>query len=259
MPVCFHDDQAEAVLASDRFFLRKIAPGAEGLRRELERRFLEDAPAAGATADLRQRHLWLAGRGREGRASPPPPWERPPPELRLIVCKRWHVAARLARRLAERTGAAAPGALFDEAGAQDPDLGGYGRRLEDRRAAPAAYLARVAEAIGARSLALPCDPCHGGLLAALAGQGARVLRIGTRRDPEFLAGHSARIGLGGGLLAAVAAELAAEEAALGRAGLCKAIEPGDGREAAAVCMARALDIPLGLATDLCADPDLTGE
>ncbi len=258
MPVCFHDDQAAAVLASDRFFLRKLAPGAEELRRVLARRFLDDGAHCGDRAELRPRHVWLAARGREGRASPPPPWDRPPPELRLIVCKRWHVAGRLAARLAARIGAAAPGALFDELRPDDPDLGGYARRLEDRRLRAAGYVARVAEAAGARAVVLPCDPCHAGMLADLSAAGARVLRIGTRRDRDFLSGHSARIGLGGGLLEAVAAELSAEEAALGRAGLCAEIRPGEAPEVAAACMARALDIPFALATDLCSDPDLTG-
>ncbi len=69
MPVSFHDDQAAAVMGSDRFFLRKLAPGAEGLRRQLAQRFLGAAAAPAEPVDLcpparpaRSRPRWSARR-----------------------------------------------------------------------------------------------------------------------------------------------------------------------------------------------------
>ncbi|WP_138468175.1 beta-1,6-N-acetylglucosaminyltransferase [Poseidonocella sp. HB161398] len=111
MPLCFHDDQSAEVLGAEAFFLRKIAPGARGLRQAMARQFLSEVQApAPPGPDLDRRCQWRAARGREGRASPPPPWDQPLPGLRVIVCKRWHVSARLAARMAGPLGAAAPGA-----------------------------------------------------------------------------------------------------------------------------------------------------
>lgn len=263
MPVTFHADQADMLMAQDGFFVRKVAIGADGLVRLLNARFL--APSgppeqSDRHPDMVQSYQWLVRRGRDGKRTPPPPWNRLAPGITVIICKKWHVAQHVARQSAKATGRAALGSVFDEQSAQDVDLGGYGRRLADRRADPRGYLSRVAEVLGTRHVMVPVDPCQLEVLTELRQAGAVLLRLDCAPDPDFISAHSCRIGLGDTLAPAVGAELQAELRALDALGPAAAtvVQPDDTPQVAARRLARALDITDALANELGAELELTG-
>lgn len=263
LPVVFHDDHAELLLGQEHgFFVRKVAPGAARLRQALSDRFLDPpgAPEPPRQPDLDKVLSWRARRGRHGRRSPPPPWERGLPAITVVLCKRWHVSARIAERVARATGRLPLGHVFDEARAGDPDMGGFAATPAERRADPAGYLRRAAETAGTAEVIVCLDPCRLDVLTALERHGARCLWLDAEDSRVFLEGHSRRIGLDGGLIEEVATELVAERVALERARPpdMTRINADDPTPVAAQRLARALDIDLPLASDLAQDLELTG-
>lgn len=260
MPVTFHEDQVDMLLSQRGFFVRKVAHGAFGLRKMLDARFQGTAePGTAQHPDLADSYRWLARTGRIGARAPQPPWAHPPPDVTVIICKKWDISQRVARKSVTDSGHTFIGSVFDELADTDPDLGGYGRRLDQRSAAPMAYLSRVAEAADARHVLVCVDPCHIDLIQSLHRSGARVLRLDCALDPDFVAAHSRRLGLGDQLCAAVRSEIDAELRALDQLGpTAVVIEPSLGPRVAARRLAHALDIGDALAKEIGAEFELTG-
>ena len=93
----------------DYLFARKISPEALDLKERLGRLYVET--------------------GREGLRFGRRVWEEQANigrtrELRVVVCKKWHVAKRLLERIGEEVDVASSQFLFHEHDAGLPDLGG---------------------------------------------------------------------------------------------------------------------------------------
>ena len=104
VPVTFHDDHHDLLLAQDYLFARKISPDAVKLRERLGALYSETGRSFDTGADGRRRYEFLAARGREGRRHASRRWESGASlgagrTLMLIACKKWHVGKRLAARI----------------------------------------------------------------------------------------------------------------------------------------------------------------
>ena len=214
MPVNFHDDQVDFLLAEDRFFARKISPEAAGLKDRLTGLWASGEPAGDISDRGVGLHRYLTGRGRVGLRFAPRAWQRESSlgvgrDLMLIVCKKWHVGRRLAERIAAATGLPALGYVFHEDAAGMPDLGGIERTLAKRARHRRALVRLLFDRLGTDRLAICIDPHALDAVQDFMGDAAeiRLLEVEHRHDAAFLDGHARRIGLTG---AATPAETAAE-------------------------------------------------
>ena len=216
MPATFHDDHHDLLLSQDFLFARKISPEARELTARLEALWTSgrrDFPVAG---DGRRLFAFLTGKGREGRRFAPRIWEEQSRigrdrELIVLVCKKWHVAKRLAARLRAAGIVPAVDYLFNEEGTALPDLGGAETTMAKRHRHRRALLRLIFDRLGTDRLAICLDPAEFDLLRDLGSDPARmrVLLIDCRLDEAYLRGHAERIGLIGAATpeAAVAALL----------------------------------------------------
>jgi hypothetical protein len=204
VPVTFHDDHHDLLLAQDYLFARKISPDAVKLRERLGALYSETGRSFVTGADGRRRYEFLAARGREGRRHSSRRWESGASlgagrTLMLIACKKWHVGKRLAARIKAVAGLPGVEYFFDETGGEVPDLGGIegslGKRMRHRRA----VMRMVFDAWEADRLVLCVDPGSIDVIRDFASDRARVrlLYVDCSMDDAYLAGHAERMGLVG--------------------------------------------------------------
>jgi hypothetical protein len=202
LPATFYNDHYDLLLSQDFLFARKISPEALTLKRRLAELWVSgetDFPIAG---DGRRLFSFLTQRGREGRRFATRFWEREGTlgrdrELIVLVCKKWHVAKRLAAALRDHQVMPAIGYLFDEEQTELPDLGGIETGREKRERHRRALLRMLFRRMGADRLALCLDPAGYDLLADLYRDRTtiRTLVIECDYDDAYLEGHAGRIGL----------------------------------------------------------------
>lgn len=204
MPVNFHDDQYDLLLSEDRFFARKISPGAMELRARLDTLWASGRRDFDRSGNGVRLFRYLTGRGRIGLRYAPRAWEREASlglgsELMLISCKKWHVGKRLAERAAQATGSPALGYVFHELETEMPDLGGIERTLVKRTRHRRAFVRLLFDRFGAGRMVLCIDPHAVEIAADFARDraGLRLLEIDCRLDDAFLLGHARRLGLVG--------------------------------------------------------------
>lgn len=206
MPATFYDDHHDLLLSQDFLFARKISPEAGELKERLDDLWASgrtDFPIAG---DGRRLFTFLTQRGRTGRRFAPRFWEREATlgrdrELIVLVCKKYHVAKRLAQTLRDHQVLPALDYLFDEEETPMPDLGGIESTLTKRHRHRRALLRMLFRQIGSDRLAICLDPANFDLLQDLYGDRAtiRTLLIDCDFDVGYLEGHAARNGLIGDL------------------------------------------------------------
>jgi hypothetical protein len=146
------------------------------------------------------------------------------------VCKKWHVARRLAAAIWRETGVPHVGYLFSEDHAGVPELGGIGTSLAKRNRHRRAVLRMIFEHFGSDRLIICLDTSQLELMRDFAADECRtrVLEIDCHLSDAYLDGHACRIGVIGpnspepvraSVLPAVRAELDHEAAQLRTAGL----------------------------------------
>ncbi|SDY78647.1 Core-2/I-Branching enzyme [Jannaschia faecimaris] len=202
MPATFYDDHHDLLLSQDFLFARKISPEAFELKERLDDLWASgrtDFPVAG---DGRRLFTFLTHRGRTGRRFAPRFWEREATlgrdrELIVLVCKKYHVAKRLAQALRDHDVLPTLNYLFDEEDTPMPDLGGIESTLTKRHRHRRALLRMLYRQIGKDRLAICLDPVNFDLLQDFYGDRAeiRTLLIDCHFDEDYLEGHAARNGL----------------------------------------------------------------
>jgi hypothetical protein len=202
VPVTFHNDHHDLLLAQDFLFARKISPDALDLRERLGALYRETGRSFQTGADGRRRYEFLSERGRDGRRYGSRRWEAGASlgagrTLLLIACKKWHVGKRLAARITAVSGLPGVEYFFDEPGSDLPDLGGIETSLDKRMRHRRAVLRMVFDARDTDRLILCVDPGSVEVIRDFAADRARVrlLDVDCRLDDAYLVGHAGRMGL----------------------------------------------------------------
>lgn len=204
MPVTFYDDQYELLLSQDYLFARKVSADGVALKKELGRLYTSGRMDFAISGEGRRLFGFLTGRGRNGRRFGPRVWESGASlgrdrQLLIVACKKWHVAKRLADRIAQTTNLATIAYLFDEEETPLPDLGGIEQTLAKRTRHRRAVMGLVYKALGVDRVVICVDPASFAVLQDFHADRAdvRVLEIECDFSDEYLLGHARRVGLAG--------------------------------------------------------------
>ncbi|MCK0167900.1 beta-1,6-N-acetylglucosaminyltransferase [Jannaschia sp. S6380] len=202
MPATFYDDHFDLLLSQDFLFARKISPEAADLKERLADLWTSGRTEFPVAGDGRRLFTYLTQRGREGRRFAPRFWERSATlgrdrELVVLICKKYHVAKRLAQAIRDHQVMPAIDYLFDEEDTWMPDLGGIESTLPKRHRHRRALLRMLFRRTGSDRLAICLDPVNYDLLLDLHSDRAtiRTLLIDCDYNEVYLEGHAARIGL----------------------------------------------------------------
>lgn len=204
MPVTFHDDHHDLLLAQEYLFARKISQDAFALKERLGALYVETGRGFHTTSDGRRQFEFLTARGRAGRRFAPRFWETETSlgrdrTLLLVACKKWHVAKRLVERLRATTNLAAVDYLFNEEATPLPDLGGIQTTLEKRMRHRRALVRMLFDTWETDRLVLCVDPASTELIQDFYNDRAKVklLEIDCAFSDDYLMGHARRVGLAG--------------------------------------------------------------
>ncbi|MFN6925452.1 MAG: DUF5928 domain-containing protein [Tabrizicola sp.] len=204
MPVTFHDDHHDLLLAQDYLFARKISPEALMLKERLGALYSETGRHFDISGDGHRQFAFLTGRGRIGRRFALRFWETEASigrdrTLMLVTCKKWHVAKRLADRISQVTGVPAVHYLFNEAATPLPDLGGIQTTLEKRMRHRRALVRMLFDYWNSDRLVICVDPASTEVIEDFYSDRAevRLLEVGCEFTDDYLVGHARRVGLAG--------------------------------------------------------------
>jgi len=274
MPVTFYNDHHDLLVGQDHLFARKISAEATELRDRLATLYGDSTAEIRISNEGRTLYHYLTARGREGRRFAPRFWEVAGTvgagrEVMILVCKKWHVGKRLARRVSRATGHPAVEYLFNEAATPLPYLGGIEGSVAKRTRHRRALVRMLFDYHGTDRLILCLDPVSADTLRDLCGDRAtsKVLEMRCHFSDAFLAGHAMRVGLAGAatapetveaLLPTIRRDIAEEGARIRDAGAdaLGVLREGDAPETQARSLARFLDIPVEKAQDILGPDDL---
>jgi hypothetical protein len=202
IPVTFHDDHHDLLLAQDFLFARKISPDAVELKARLGTLYAETGRRFEISNDGARQFAFLTGRGRVGRRFAPRFWETETSlgrsrTLMLVTCKKWHVAKRLVDRVQVVTGLPVVHYLFNEAATPLPDLGGIQTTLDKRMRHRRALVRMLFDTWDSDRLVICVDPASTDLIQDFYSDRARVrlLEIDCTFTDDYLIGHAHRVGL----------------------------------------------------------------
>ncbi len=201
-PATFHNDHYKFLLSQNFLFARKISPHALSLKSRLGALWasqIDDFPSSG---DGHRVFTFLTQRGRVGRRFAQRFWERNSSmgrkrSLYIIVCKKWHVAKRLAQQAETTLGIKTLDYVFDELGSKSPDLGGIEANLSKRHGHRRAFIRMIFDTENTDRLIFCADPGSYNLISEFYGDNARIgtLLIDCDFDDSYLEGHAQRISL----------------------------------------------------------------
>ena len=204
MPINFYNDQKDLLLAQDHLFARKISMEATQLQEQLQSLYGAKGQDFPISDQGRKLFEFLTGRGRIGERFSPRFWEKDAMigrdrTLYLVVCKKWHVAKRMATRMSECINVEKLDYVFDEGSCPLPDLGGIEKTLAKRNRHRRAFIRILFERLDTNQLMLCLDPANLDLLTDLHTDTCvvRILEIECAYSDEYLEGHARRVGLAG--------------------------------------------------------------
>lgn len=202
MPINFYNDHHDMLLAQDFFFARKISPEARALKARLGDLFLETGRTFDISNEGHRLHGFLTGRGRVGRRFAPRIWEAAASigrerVLYIIVCKKWHVAKRLAAKVREKTNLPVVEYLFTEDATPMPHLGGVETTLAKRARHRRSLLRMLFDHFGSQHLVICLDTSDIELIEDFSADRAEVRLLEVQCDftDDYLLGHARRVGL----------------------------------------------------------------
>ena len=202
MPVVFHNDQYDLLLAQDYLFARKISPYARDLRRRLGVLYASEGLPLRISDEGRSLFGFLPSRGRIGRRFAPRIWEAESTlghdrSLLIVVCRKRQVADRLLRAVAAQTGLPCIGYLFTDESCALPDLGGLQSTLAKRHRHRRALLRMLFDYYGSARLVICLDPANLDLMQDFCRDSApaRLLEIDCRLSDSDLIRHATEAGL----------------------------------------------------------------
>lgn len=204
MPVTFYNDHFDLLLSQDYLFARKISVDAQDLKARLGDLYASKGVRFQISNEGQSLYRFLTGRGREGRRFAPRFWQTEASlgrerELMIVICKKWHVAKRLAARIGQETGVPVIEYLFDEASTPLPDLGGIQSTLEKRTRHRRALMRMLFDYHQTDRLIVCMDPADIELMRDFYADQSltRLLEIECDFGDDYLIGHAKRTGLAG--------------------------------------------------------------
>jgi hypothetical protein len=204
MPVSFYNDHEDLLLGQDALFARKISADATRLKHALGALYANDRIDFTISNEGRNLFRFLTARGRTGRRFAPRFWEAetsigPGRALGIIVCKKWHVAKRLAEAIRRVTDIPAFDYLFNEDETPLPDMGGIEKSLAKRGRHRRAFVRMLFDHEHADRLVICLDTSSLDLIADFHADRAdvRLLEIECAVGDDYLIGHAIRVGLAG--------------------------------------------------------------
>ncbi len=204
MPVTFYNDHFDLLLGQDFLFARKISPEAQALKARLGDLYAARGVQFEISDEGRNLHAFLTGRGRIGRSYARRFWESESTlgrerTLMIVICKKWHVAKRLAQRIREATDLTAMDYLFNEEDCALPELGGIQSTLDKRNRHRRALMRMLYEVFDSERMVICVDPASLDLLHDFASDRCetRMLELECRFTDADLVGHARRVGLAG--------------------------------------------------------------
>ena len=202
MPATFYNDHYDLLLSQEYLFARKISPEALDLKERLGRLYAETGREFHISKEGPKLFAFLTGKGREGLRFGRRVWEEQANigrtrELRVVVCKKWHVAKRLLEQIGEEVDVASSQFLFHEHDAGLPDLGGTESRLPKRRRHVRSFLHMVFDQKQTDRLLICVDSASMDLIQDLYKDSAKIktLVMMCQFNDAYLVGHAQRIGL----------------------------------------------------------------
>lgn len=204
MPATFYNDHYDLLLSQDYLFARKISPEAHDLKKRLGRLYASDNTDFPISNEGRRLYSFLTGRGRIGRRFAQRFWESESTigrerELLIVVCKKWHVAKRLAEQVQQKTGIRVIEYLFDEETTELPDLGGIQTTLDKRHRHRRALMRMLFDYFDANRILICLDPNNIDLMKDFFADRSKtkMLEIECNFSDDYLIGHAKRVGLAG--------------------------------------------------------------
>ncbi len=204
MPVTFYNDHYDLLLGQDALFARKISAEATALKARLGDLYATRGARFEISNEGRNLYNFLTGRGRIGRRFARRFWETESTlgrhrELLVVICKKWHVAKRLAQRMAAEANVPAVEYLFDEAATRLPDLGGIQTTLAKRNRHRRALVRMLFDYYHSDRMIMCLDPAGADILRDFAADRAtvRMLEIECDFTDDYLIGHAKRVDLAG--------------------------------------------------------------
>ena len=202
MPVTFYNDHYDLLVGQDTLFARKISPEAKELKTRLGRLYASDQEDFKISDEGRRLFKFLTGRGRIGRRFGMRFWEAETSlgrdrELLIVVCKKWHVAKRLAQAIRDKTDVPAVDYLFNEEETSVPDLGGIQTTLGKRTRHRRALMRMLFDYFDTKRLVICLDTASIDLIQDFCSDRARtkLLEISCGFTDAYLMGHAQRVGL----------------------------------------------------------------
>ncbi len=207
MPVTFYADHFEYLTGQNALFARKISSKALKLHYRLADLFASQNAVAKVGLNGADYFSFVTMQGRNGTRFGPRFWEIGQSLgrgvlLNVIVCKKWHVALRLAQQLHDSGGPKSYGYVFDNERTDLPAMGGYENSRAKRAKHRRAFLRILAQQEATDQMTICVDPSNVATLADLAGDDCtlHVLEIGCQYSDDYVIGHADRIGLNGSQL-----------------------------------------------------------
>ncbi|MDO6479672.1 DUF5928 domain-containing protein [Shimia thalassica] len=204
MPLTFYNDHYDLLLNQDFLFARKISPEALELKERLGNLFAASGVRFQISGEGPSLFRFLTGRGRIGRRFASRFWETESAfgrnrELKIIVCKKWHVAKRLLASVEKHTDLPSMAYLFNEESSPLPDLGGIQATLAKRTRHRRALMRMLFDYYDTDQMVICLDPSSLDLIYDFYGDrsGTRMLEIQCDFSDDYLIGHANRIGLVG--------------------------------------------------------------
>lgn len=202
MPAVFYNDHYQMLMAQDYLFARKISPEAKELKQQLGDLWQNDEARFQISGEGAGLFKFLTQRGRIGRRFAPRFWEAETSvgrdrTLYVVVCKKWHVAKRLAATIRSATHIPVVEYLFNEVKAGLPDLGGVEGSLSKRTRHRRALMRMLFDHYQSDRMVICVDPSDLDLLKDFSGDRAetRILLVDVDFSDDYLKGHLKRIGL----------------------------------------------------------------
>lgn len=202
LPATFYNDHYEMLISQDFLFARKISPEAQELKAGLGKLWASGQQEFPAAGDGKSLFTFLTQRGRVGRRFAPRFWEKNAAlgrerSLYILVCKKWHVAKRMARQAENSLGIKSLNYLFDEIEPGLVELGGIESNTLKRNRHRRAVIRMLYDMYDTNRLLFCADPGQHQMIREFYGDSAnvRTLYIDCTFQDAYLAGHAKRIGL----------------------------------------------------------------